>query len=188
MAFSPLCSCITMSTSTPPKSDNDKTPQQTFSRAARSLHNRRNAPPPIPIPINPIRGDVKAMPQKPATLPLVAVELSNYPPGLSRHDIQVLFRGFMISPQFVLPTTTRFAYPFRTLIWLVGEDEARRAVADLNGSIIGGRQICIALAESSTYEQREVIVANLADELKIAIVSMSTTSMTFSCWKGFSTD
>ncbi|KAH7091989.1 hypothetical protein FB567DRAFT_613707 [Paraphoma chrysanthemicola] len=148
-----------MSTSTAPKSDANKS-AQLFSKTIRSLHNRRNAPPPIPIPINPISVDMKAMAQKSDTLPLVAVELSNFPPGLTRHDIQVLFRGFIISPGLSLPATTSFAYPFRAFIWLVGENEAKRAVAALNGSLVGGRQLC-----------KEVIVAELADELKIAIVN-----------------
>ncbi|KAF2029218.1 hypothetical protein EK21DRAFT_89959 [Setomelanomma holmii] len=160
-----------MSIPTPPKVETDQTPQQLFSKAVRSLHNRRNAPPPIPIPVNPISIDIKAMARKPETLPLVAVELSNYPPGLLRHDIQILFKGFTMSVDFVLPIATRFAYPFRTFIWLVGEEEAKRAVLELSGSIVGGREIRVTLVDPATYEQKEVIVAELADELKIAIVN-----------------
>ncbi|KAH7068053.1 hypothetical protein BKA63DRAFT_570175 [Paraphoma chrysanthemicola] len=159
-----------MSTSTAPKSDTDKS-SQLFSKTIRSLHNRRNAPPPIPIPINPISVDMKAMTRKSDTLPLVAVELSNFPPGLTRHNIQVLSRGFIISPAFTLPATSSFSYQFRAFVWLVGEDEAKRAVAALSGSLVGGRQLCVTLAEIATYEQKEVIVAELANELKIAIVN-----------------
>ena len=47
-----------------------------------------------------------------------------------------------------------------------------RAVKDLSGAIMGGRQIRVALVDADTYEQKEMAVADLADELRIAIVSM----------------
>jgi hypothetical protein len=45
-------------------------------------------------------------------------------------------------------------------------------VKELSGRIMGGRQIRIVLVDSASYEQKEVVVAELADELKIAIISM----------------
>jgi hypothetical protein len=133
---------------------------------------RRNAPPPIPIPINLICTEIQVATPESKTLPLVAVELSNYPPSLSRHDVQELFKGFVVSQDFILPTTTRFLFPFRLSIRITGEGEAKRAVKELSGKIMGGRQICVVLAVPVSYEQKEVVVAELADELKIAIVSM----------------
>jgi hypothetical protein len=109
--------------------------------------------------------------RKQETTSAIAVELSNYPPNLTRHDIQVLFKGFSIALDFVLPTVTRFAYPFRTFVWITGQEEAERAVRELSGKVMGGRQIRLTLVDLESYEQKEVVVAELVDELKIAIVS-----------------
>jgi hypothetical protein len=161
-----------MPISTPPKTEQDHCSHQLFNEAVRSMHMRRNAPHPILISINPIRTEVDIATPEPRILPSVAVELSNYPPGLSGHDVQELFTGFVISRNFVLPTATRFLFPFRTFIWITGEGEAKRAVKELSGRIMGGQQIRIVLVDSASYEQKEVVVAELADELKIAIISM----------------
>jgi hypothetical protein len=168
-----LSRSASMSTSTPPKPDTDHCAHRIFSRAVQSLHTRRNAPPPIPIPVNPNSTSLQALPKKrkPEKVSSIAVELSNYPPTLTRHDIQVLFKGFTIGPDFILPNSTRFAYPFRTSIWVAGEKEADRAVQELTGKVMGGRQIRVTKVDPATYDQKEVIVAELADELKIAIVS-----------------
>jgi hypothetical protein len=162
-----------MTTSTPAKNGLDHCGHLIFNKAVRSMHMRRNAPPPIPIPINPIRATVHIATPEAKTLSLVAVELSNYPPGLTRRDVLALFQGYMIAMDFVLPTSTRFMFPFRTLIWVTGEVEAKRAARELSGRIIGGRQIRVTLVERPSHEQKEVVVAELADELKIAIISMS---------------
>jgi hypothetical protein len=137
------------------------------------MHTRRDAPPPIPIPVNPISTNMQVMTKvrKQETLPSIAVELSNYPPSLTRRDIQILFKGFSIALDFVLPTATRFAYPFRTFVWITGQEEAERAVQKLSGKVMGGRQIRLTLVDPASYEQKGIVVAELADELKIAIVS-----------------
>lgn len=105
---------------TPPKDSPEHGAHQLFTKAVRSLHTRRNAPPTISIPINSTRADVPATPPTPATISLVAVELSNYAPGTSRHDIHALFKGFIISLDYILPIAARFAYPLHTFIWLAG--------------------------------------------------------------------
>jgi hypothetical protein len=138
----------------------------------RSIHKRRHAPPPIPIPVKPISNDVETEPKKLDTLPMAAVELSNYPPSLSRHDIHALFTGFMITQDSIPSPSKRFLSPLRTLIWITGENEAERAVEELNGHILGGRQICVSLVNQASYEQREVAMAEMVDKLKVAIVSM----------------
>ncbi|KAH7380486.1 hypothetical protein DE146DRAFT_671695 [Phaeosphaeria sp. MPI-PUGE-AT-0046c] len=164
-----------MSISTPPKSSLSYTPPKVFTQAVRSMHTRRNAPPPIPIPVNPIRNDIKMARRRPETLTMVAIELSDYPPSLTRHDVVRLFKEFVISPDFMMATNIRFAYPLRVLIWVNGRDEAERAVKELNGKTVGSRQIRVALVEQASHEQKEVVVAELADELKIAIISMMRT-------------
>lgn len=45
---------------------------------------------------------------------------------------------------------------------------------ELSGTNMGGRQIRIVLVDVETYEKKEMVVAKLADELKIAIVNMYT--------------
>ncbi|KAH8724115.1 hypothetical protein GQ44DRAFT_740561 [Phaeosphaeriaceae sp. PMI808] len=130
---------------------------------------RRNVPPPIPIPINPIQAEIEEKTPTPNTLPVIALELSNYPPNLTRQEIQELFEGFVISLDFVLLSSTRFVYPFRTCIWMTGDEEARRAVKELSGKTVGGRQIRLTMVDSTSYEQKEVVVDELADGLKIAI-------------------
>lgn len=77
----------------------------------------------------------------------------------------------MISPHFKMAGNTRFAYPLRTIIWISGPGEANRAVKELDRKIVGSRQIHVALAEWASHEQKEVVVAELADELKIAIIN-----------------
>jgi hypothetical protein len=178
-----LSDSASMSTSMLPKPDGDHYAHRIFSRAVQSLHTRRNAPPPIPIPVNPSPTSLQALrkTRKPATLPSVAVELSNYPPSLTRHDLHTLFKGFTIGPNFILPKSPRFAYPFRTFVWVAGEEEAERAVQELSGTVMGGRQIRVTKADPPPYEQKEVAVEELADELKIAIVS--TYSNVHMLWK-----
>jgi hypothetical protein len=166
-----------MSTSTSPKSLPDHYAQQLFNKAVRTMHKRRNAPPPIPIPINPIRHGVPVSSQARETLPMVAVELSNYSPSLSRRDLHTLFKGFAMSLDFILPTAPRFVYPMRTFVWVTGKEEADRAVKELSGTVIGGRQIRVTLVDSASYEQKEVVVSEMADELKIAIISKCSFSV-----------
>jgi hypothetical protein len=108
---------------------------------------------------------------------MVAVELSNYPPSLSRHDLHTLFKGFAVALDFILPTAPRFAYPMRTFVWVTGKEEADRAVKELSGTVIGGRQIRVTLVNAASYEQKEVVVSELADELKIAIISRCSFSV-----------
>jgi len=156
-----------------PKPGTDYCAHRIFSRAVQSLHTRRNAPPPIPIPVNPSPTSLRSFANtiKPEKVASFAVELSNYPPSLTRHDIEGLFIDYIIGLDFVLPKSTRFAYPFRTSIWIAGEKEAERAVHELSGKVMGGRQIRVTKMDPATYEHREVVVAELASELKIAIVS-----------------
>ncbi|OAK95624.1 hypothetical protein IQ06DRAFT_320360 [Phaeosphaeriaceae sp. SRC1lsM3a] len=156
-----------MSSPTPPKSNRGYTPPKVFTHVVRSMHMRRNAPPPIPIPSR------NAHPSRRRDIQLLAVEISNYSPSLTRHDVTKLFRDFVISPHFKMAGNTRFAYPLRTIIWISGPGEANRAVKELDRKIVGSRQIHVALAEWASHEQKEVVVAELADELKIAIISMS---------------
>jgi hypothetical protein len=161
-----------MTTSTSPETASDNCAQKILIKAVRTMHKRRNAPPPIPIPINPIRSDVKFASRKRETLPMVAVELSDYPPTLSRRDIYTIFKGFKIALDFILPIAPRFMYPLRTIIWITGEDEANRAVCKLSGTIVGGRQIRVTRVDQASYEQKEFVVSELVDHLKTAIISM----------------
>lgn len=256
-----------MTTSTPPKPPRFRrpTPPKVLT-TIRSMHLRRNAPPPIPIPINPIRpkleiarpkrapetmarrNDARAAhrPPKLSTLPVTptqqainamhsepspidhllsssepeprpehtsmfAVEISNYSSLLSPSTIAQLFSSYPISPNFQMPSTTKFAYPLRTIIWIQGLEVADRAVKELNGTIIGNRQINVTRldlesaeidagkenteeeaqkqeghqqkrvweeegelkAEANTVTDTDVVITEMADELKIAIISKS---------------
>jgi len=109
--------------------------------------------------------------KNPRTPVWVAVELSNYPPQLARGDVEELFKNFTISPDFLLPNTMRLAYPLRTFIRVAGKQEAERAVKELTGKVVAGRRIYVVLVDEVSYEQKEVIVAELAEELKIGIMS-----------------
>ncbi|KAF2822013.1 hypothetical protein CC86DRAFT_425574 [Ophiobolus disseminans] len=160
-----------MSPPTPSKDGLEHCAHSFFNKAVNSLHPRRNVQPLMLTPGSLIPTDMQVAKPKPATIPLVAVELSNYAPNISRHDIQTLFKGFMISLDFILPTAARFAYPLRTFIWLVGKAEAERAVNEVSGAFVGGRQLRVTLVDVDTYDQKEMVVAELADEMKIAIVN-----------------
>ena len=156
------------------KDDTKSHSRQLFANAVRSLHMRRNAPPPIPIPVNPISTTIQAISSAwaPQTLPWVTMELANYPPQLTRDDVQKLFKDFTISPDFALPNTKHLIYPLRAHIRIAGKPEADRAVKTLNGKFIGERRIRVTFADTISYEQKEVIAAELADELRTNIMSM----------------
>ncbi|KAF1849529.1 uncharacterized protein K460DRAFT_331599 [Cucurbitaria berberidis CBS 394.84] len=151
----------------------DNSPHHLFTKAVRSLHTRRNAPPPIPIPINPTSSTIQisnaARPSQ--NLTWTAVEMSNYPPQLTRRDVHHLFKAFNISPDFTLPNTARLSYPLRTSILVAGKQEAERAAREVSGRVFGGRQIYVKVTEIVEWEQREVFVAKLADELKTGIIN-----------------
>jgi hypothetical protein len=130
---------------------------------------------------------------KSKTHTMVAVELSNYSPSLTRHDITGLFESFAIAPDFKMGASMRFAYPLRTNIWIIGQDEAYRAVRQLDGTMVGTRRIRLALMDRENVEEKknanesamevqmkkqdeseEVAVSEMADELIIAISSKSS--------------
>ena len=99
------------------------------------------------------------------------IELSNYPPKLTHRDIILLFQDFTISPDFALPNVKNLAYPLRTFFKVAGEGEAERAVQELCWSKVGGRQINVRMVEKTGHEEKEVAVADVADEMKIGIFS-----------------
>lgn len=132
----------------------DSTPHQMFSKAVRSLHTRRNAPPPIPIPVNPYSSVTKTSTrvQQPPDVPWVAVELSGYPPHITRGDVTRLFANLIIMPDFKLPNTLLLCYPLRAFVLVAGEQEAGRAVREVNGRVVGGRQVCVKIKGKADWE------------------------------------
>ncbi|KAF1835571.1 hypothetical protein BDW02DRAFT_547901 [Decorospora gaudefroyi] len=146
---------------------------QIFTKAVRSLHSRRDAPPPIPIRVNPSRVSFCVTPATPTPPPQhwVTIELSNYPPQLTHEDVRALFHSFTIAPDFALPNTRNLAYPLRTFISVAGEGQAERAVRELCGEVVGGRRIYVAMVNKTGYEEKEVAVRELADEMKLGIVN-----------------
>ena len=56
---------------------------------------------------------------------------------------------------------------------VAGAQEAECAAREIRGKIIGGRQLYAKVMESVEWEHQEVVIAELADELKIGIISMS---------------
>lgn len=99
------------------------------------------------------------------------IELSNYSPKLTHRDVISLFQDFTISPDFVLPNVKNLAYPLRTFIKVAGDGEAERAVQELCWSKVDGRQINVRMVEKTGHEEKEVAVAEVADEMKIGILS-----------------
>lgn len=109
-----------------------------------------------------------------------------------------MFEDFAIAPGFKMATRMLFAYPLRTIIYVHGRDEAQRAARVLDGTIIGNRRVRVALVDevekenehgkgTDGEEQRgyeydekaekmedEVVLAEMADEMKIAIISKSS--------------
>ncbi|KAF2796352.1 hypothetical protein K505DRAFT_191259, partial [Melanomma pulvis-pyrius CBS 109.77] len=101
----------------------------------------------------------------------VAMELSNYGASLRRADVDALFEGFPISPDFVFPAYVNFSRPFRTTIWIAGAQEAQRAVKELDGTTVKGRAISVKVVIEATYEERENMAREVADDLKKAIIN-----------------
>jgi hypothetical protein len=102
------------------------------------------------------------------------VEFSNYPPQLTRADLTALFQGFTIAPDFALPNARNLSYPLRTFIRVAGENEAQAAVRELCGRLVGGRKISVKMVEKTGYEEKDIAVEDVADEMKIGIISMYT--------------
>ncbi|KAG9194858.1 hypothetical protein G6011_04893 [Alternaria panax] len=148
-----------------------------FTKAVHSLHMHRNVPPATPllrsimIRITPPTPTPSPTPPRPSNMHWDKIELSNYPPHLTHQDVLTLFQDFTISPEFLLPNVKNLAYPLRTFIKIAGEQEAERAVQELCWSKVSGRQINVRMVEKTGYEQKEVAVADVADEMKIGILS-----------------
>jgi hypothetical protein len=100
-----------------------------------------------------------------------AVVLSNFPPNFTRHDLEKLFAGFRVVDNFTLPKITRFAYPLRTTVILVDQEEALRATKVLHGISVGGRRIAVRVADESDAERTTALIEDLAAELTIGIIS-----------------
>ena len=108
----------------------------------------------------------------------VAIELSNYPPTLTRSEIHALFSGFNISSDFALPEGTNFTYPFRTTLWIFGAPEARMAVEKCDGLMVDERKIMVKLIEDKVERQDLTSeTSQLVDELKSNIIGMSALFM-----------
>jgi hypothetical protein len=104
----------------------------------------------------------------------VTVEFSNYPPQLTRVDVTAIFQGFTIAPDFALPNVRNLSNPLRTFIRVAGENEAQAAVRELCGRLVGGRKISVKIVEKTGYEEKDVTVEVVADEMKIEIISKYT--------------
>jgi hypothetical protein len=151
---------------------------QIFTKTVHSPRNRENARHPILLPqsimitITPPTPTPSFIPPRPSnTQDWVKIELSNYPPQLTHQDILALFQDFTISPDFILPNAKNLAYPLRTFIKMAGEQEAERAVQELCWSKLGGRQINVRIVEKTGHEEKAVAVADVADNMKIGILS-----------------
>lgn len=101
-----------------------------------------------------------------------AVELSNYPPNLTKSDVQRIFSSFYLA-DFELPSTRSFSVPLRAKIHISGRGEAERAVLDLNGTIFEGKKISLKLVERASFEEQEVLMDEVAGEIKVNIISMA---------------
>jgi len=151
---------------------------QIFTKTVRSLHLDRLAPPRFPLPHS-IAITITPPTPTPSPTPSLSnmswttIELSNYPPKLTHRDVILLFQDFTISPDFALPNVKNLAYPLRTFVKIAGEGETERAVQELCWSKVGGRQINVRMVEKTGHEEKEVAVADVADEMKIGILSKS---------------
>jgi hypothetical protein len=111
----------------------------------------------------------------PATIPIgyPAVVISQFPPNFSKADLEKLLKDFQIAEPVTLPTTTRFAYPFRTTVKLKDHAEALRVMHNLDGSVVGTRQLSVRMASEIDEEEKTVtLIEDIANELKTSIISM----------------
>lgn len=148
---------------------------------ALSPKNHNKPLPPAPLPPQPMAPiapqhtshSLTANMKMPDTqTPRATVELSNYPPKLTKNDILRLFAEFQIA-DFDVPTARSFSVPLRVNIEVAGKGEAQRAVKELSGRVIEGRRVCVKITENTGYEAREVVVEEMANELKLGIISKS---------------
>jgi hypothetical protein len=107
-------------------------------------------------------------------MPWETVELSSYPPQLTRADVTALFQGFTIAPDYDLPNVRNLAYPLRTFINVAGENEAAAAARELCGRLVGGRKISVKMVKKSSHQEKDATVQDAADEFKIGIISTLT--------------
>lgn len=120
----------------------------------------------------------------PASVPCItldplrsAVEVSNYPPNLTKMDIRGVFSDFHIA-DFDLRSARSFSTPLRVRIEVAGKGEAERAVRVLDGRVIEGKKLAVRAVEAEPYENKEAVMDEIADELKVQIISMSALSIT----------
>jgi hypothetical protein len=110
----------------------------------------------------------------PATIPIgcPAVVISQFPPNFSKDDLEKLLKDFQIAEPVALPTTTRFAYPLRTTVKLKDQAEALRVMHNLDGSVVGTRQLSVRMAnEIDAEEKTATLIEDIANELKTSIIS-----------------
>ncbi|KAF2748878.1 hypothetical protein M011DRAFT_340386 [Sporormia fimetaria CBS 119925] len=104
-----------------------------------------------------------------------AIELSKFPPSLTKSDIRTLFTGFRIA-DFDFHNVRSFLAPLRVRIEVLGgAGEADRAVRELDGVVVDGRRVCVKRVENATFEAREVVIEELVDEMKIKIINTART-------------
>lgn len=101
-----------------------------------------------------------------------AVEVSNYPPKLTKADIRAIFSEFRIG-DFNLPSSRSFSVPLRVKIEVAGQGEAERAVKQLDGLVVEGKRIGVKLAQAEAYDSKEVVFEEIANEMKVAVISTS---------------
>jgi hypothetical protein len=99
-----------------------------------------------------------------------AVEVSNYPPSLTKMDIRGIFADFHIT-DFDLRSARSFVTPLRVRIEVAGKGEAERAVRELDGTVVEGKKLVVKAVENESFESREVVMNELAEELKVQIIS-----------------
>lgn len=146
------------------------------------------APPPPPLPDRPesaptkptkasAKGHARTGPTNPKQAPTLdpvctAVELSNYPPHLTEKDVWGLFADFHIAQFKLPPAYHRLSFPLRLKIQVSGHGEAERAVREIDGFVMDGRKLTVKISEEKSYSELEAISNEMANEMKVRIISM----------------
>lgn len=86
-------------------------------------------------------------------------------------DIRGVFSEFHIA-DFELRSARSFATPLRVRIEVAGKGEADRAVRELDGRVIEGKKLGVKRVDLEPYENKEAVMDEIADELKVQIISM----------------
>ncbi|CAI6332444.1 unnamed protein product [Periconia digitata] len=100
----------------------------------------------------------------------VKVELTQIPATFTEADIAQFFLGWEIEEDIELKHVGNFSYPLSAAVFFKDPEHAEDAVAELNGTWIGGRCVQLKVIDKYKDERKAREVKRISEELKKDII------------------